>query len=91
MSIETQQKKRIVNDKEVLEFLHFIEDKLEDHPEKIEKFLEIFDGYFNKSIPEEEEVLYEIKDSLNEFPVIFYEFNKILPKSFKIVFFLLKV
>jgi len=84
-----------MSDKEYIEFFLLLEERLENETDKIEEFKEILTGfqsekYYNinkiiiNSYQNDESSVLKIKKLLSENPLLLYEFNKFLPKNFKV-------
>lgn len=83
-------KRRTFNEKDILELLSLLEEKFDFDENKLKDFIKIFskDQIYELS---EEETLTSLKEYLSEFPVLILELNKILPKSYRIVKFIIIV
>ena len=84
-------KKKTVTEKEICDFLSIIEEKFENDVTKIDNFSKIMTMFnnselnFNKFRLNEEQVLEKIKEIFSETPVLTFEINKLLPKTFRLV------
>lgn len=98
---ESETKKKVISEKEIMDFLIFVEEKFELNPAKLEKFVKIFQGIANNMKKAEdkeesnnnqlgennyclEDILISSQDFLIEFPFLVMEFNKLLPKNYKL-------
>ena len=83
---ENEIKKKIITEKEIIDFLIFVEDKFELNNKKLNEFKDIFNNFENndgRDCPFEE-ILLNSQEFLIKYPFLVMEFNKLLPKNYKL-------